>query len=275
MLTDLPPAKHTAGRVSSRFRGPGDANYTSFVEQIKRVLLLRASAFLHLEELLTQCISEGYNLRVKDHAKRNALHLAVQFKNDAALIRLVSAGHELVLEHDKGGMTPLHMAVNAIVNPQDTLLMVDQASYRMMIEKILSVMAERGYDHDIRDSLKRSAWSYARGDQYQWVRDLKDNKYLLNGAKAAQPDAIENSMFWIHPGHESACQSVNATLAQFYISNDDTSDYLEFQRPDIWALVYNENYGIHKLFERNLRHDDDKRATCRWVHFPANNVSAD
>jgi hypothetical protein len=68
-----------------------------------------------------------------------------------------------------------------------------------------------------------------------------------------------------------ACQRVNATLAQFYISSDDTSDYLEFQRPDIWALVYNENYGIDKLFERNLRHDDDKRATCRWVHLPANN----
>jgi hypothetical protein len=269
MLSDPAPVKHTTNsRVSSRFRGPGDPNYRSFVDQVRRFLFLRASAVRDCEELLTQCIDQGYNLGVKDHKKRCALHLAVQSTNDAALMRLVSARPSLVMEQDKDGATPLHVAII------DAGLYGSfrRASYRMMIEKLLLAMADNKYDDETRDSENKSAWHYALEANHRWILDLKNNQYLFNGARAAQPEAIDDSEPVFTPAEISACVTLNATLAQFYISNDDTSDYLEFQRPDVFSVVYDhEDYGIGKLFERNLRHDDDKRATCRWVHLPANN----
>jgi hypothetical protein len=225
------------------------------------------------ETLLTQCIDQKYNLSVKDHAKRCPLHRAVMICNDAAVVRLVSDSPSLVVEQDKLGATPLHWVVYGILRCQPWQLAERKATYKMIIEKLLSTQ----YDDNIKDRFKKSAWYYISaamdtfGSDFQWVYDLRESRNLLNGARAAQPEVIKDAD--ITPAQAEACRTVSATLAQFYISNDDTSDYLEFQRPDVEALVYQLNYGIDKLFERNLRHDDDKRATCRWVHLPANNVS--
>lgn len=275
VLTDLPPSKHITGRISSRFKGPSDPNYACFVEQIKRLLVLRASTEFSNEELLTQCIDEGYNLGVKTHAKRCPLTLAVLALNTAAVARLVSARPSLVIEQDTIGATPLHWALDRIMKYDSIEIEPYKGTYKMIVEKLLS--AE--YDDDIKDHAGKSAWYYISaaaersGTDFQWVHDLRENKFLFNGARAAQPEIIEDANDRVTAAQRETCRTLNATLAQFYISNDDTSDYLEFQRPNIEALVYHRDYGVNKLFERNLRHDDDKRATCRWVHLPANNVS--
>ncbi|KAH6839514.1 hypothetical protein B0I37DRAFT_235814 [Chaetomium sp. MPI-CAGE-AT-0009] len=270
MLSDLAPAKHITGRASSRFRGPGDPNYGSFVEQVKRFLLLKASAWPQFEDLLKQCIEQGYNLDVKDWHKRSPLHLAVQARNDAALVRLVNARPSLVIEKDRNGTTPLHAAIIDVVRWGHELMDYARASYQMMIEKILLAMAENEYDDKIKDSVGKSPWDYLNGDNYQWVLELREFRYLFNGAQAAQPETIGDLPRLGGP-LEAEASGLSTTIAQFYISHDDTRDYLEFQRPNVVSLIYDPHYGIDKLFERNLRHDDDKRATCRWVHIPANN----
>ncbi|KAH6627459.1 hypothetical protein F5144DRAFT_651976 [Chaetomium tenue] len=266
MLTDLPPAKHSIGRLPSRFRGPVDPNYLSFVGQLRRCLVLIASRFWDSEELLIHCIDQRYNLGVKDAKKRSVLHIAVQRDNDAAVARLVTARPSLVIEKDGNGATPLHAVIFRVLKCEPRRIEAEKPSYMRMIEKLLSAMAENQYDEEIKDSDGNSAWYYIS------VLDLRENnKFLLNGARAAQPEEIFPARFRLTAMQEDVCLRMSATLAQFYISNDGTSDFLEFQRQNVYAVVYDHLRGMGRLFERNLRRDDDKRATCRWVYLPANN----
>ncbi|KAK4158244.1 hypothetical protein C8A00DRAFT_10967, partial [Chaetomidium leptoderma] len=265
------PTSTTTNRYTSRFRGPRDPNYCSLVDQIKRCLLLLVSGRKELEQLLVQFIDWGYNLRVRDHQQRCPLHRAAEYRNDAALIRLVSAEPSLAVERDREGLTPLHLVVmNAMIQG---FFPFRRAPYRMMIEKLLLALAENELEHadDLKDNSGSSPWDYASEDSYRWIRELREPRVLLNGATVAQPETIEDLITPIDYFEETDCRRFDATLAQLYIAKDDSRDYLDRQGPDVYSVIYDQKDGIEKMFQRNLRPDEDKRATCRWVHLPANN----
>lgn len=276
---DAVQAKSTTTRVSSRFRSPWDPNYRCLVDQIKRCLILKASTDKRLEELLAQFIDWGYDLSVKDHNQRCPLHLAADSANDAALVRLVSARPGLVTERDRYKLTPLHIAVSRTVtnNPNDD----DRGPFRMMIEKLVSAMGDTVDENqhgknleDDSDTSEDSLWGCARDDKkYDWIMQLKDTPRMFNGARVAQAKTLDDIIHPITRTEAKACKKLDATLAQFYIAKDGSTDYLDLQRTWVHGAIYDELYGIEKLFDRNLRPDEDKRTTCRWIHLPANNVS--
>ncbi|KAK4039188.1 hypothetical protein C8A01DRAFT_36875 [Parachaetomium inaequale] len=264
-----PPPTTATSRQPSRFRGPRDPNYRAFVDQTKQCLVLKASTNKGLEGLLVQFIASGYRLDVTDHRQRCPLHLAAECVNDAALSRLVSARPDLVVERDDYGSTPLHAVVMKAVNanPQEK----DRAPFRAMIEKLLYALAENQHEDNLEDFSGRSPWEYAREVKYGWIRDLREFAVLVNGARAARPETIGDLMILPTPIEAEACRKSVATVAQLYIATDGSKDYLELQRPDVYTAIYDQQYGVEKWWDRNLGNDGDKRATCRWIHLPANN----
>ncbi|KAK4248638.1 hypothetical protein C7999DRAFT_30872 [Corynascus novoguineensis] len=265
----LPPPT-TTSRQPSRFRGPRDPNYRTFVDQIKRCLVLKASANKGLEELLVQFITSGYELGVTDHKRRCPLHLAAECVNDVAISRLVSARPDLVVKRDEDGLTPLHVVVHKAVaiNPKEE----DRAPFRAMIEKLLYALAENEHEDHLEDSSGKSPWEYAEEDNHQWIRDLREPGFLVNGARRAGPETIKDLVVPPTQIEVAACRKSVATIAQFYIAKDGSEDYLDLQRPDVYTVIYDQQYGVDNWFHRNHRHDKvDMRPTCRWIHLPANN----
>ncbi|KAH7303392.1 hypothetical protein B0I35DRAFT_517349 [Stachybotrys elegans] len=271
VMLDPLPIKHPAtSRKPSRFRGPQDPNYRTFVDQIQRCLVLKASANRGLEELLVQFMASGYKLDVIDYKQRCPLHLAAECVNDVAISRLVSAKPDLVVKRDQRGSTPLHAVIRKAVdtNPKEE----DRAPFRTMIEKLLYALAENEHENHFEDSSRMSPWEYAKAYNHQWIRDLREPGFLVNGARRARPETIKDMVARPTEIQVSACRKSVATLAQFYITKDGSEDKLDLQRPDVYTVIYDQQYGVDNLFDRNLRRDKgDMRPTCRWIHLPANN----
>jgi hypothetical protein len=238
------------------------------VQHIKRSLLLKVSTDTGFEKLLMEFIDLGFELGITDYKGRCPLHRAADCVNDVALIRLVSARSDLVAMGDAEGYTPLHLVVTRAAerSPGED----DRGPFRMVIEKLLSALAENEQDHDLRDKRGKTPWDY--GENHPWIQELKESGNLLNGARAAKVETLEDVEGPRNRDQELACRNLEATLAQFYIAKDGSRDYLDPQRPNILATIYDKRYGIDKLFDRNRRPDEDKQATCRWIHVPANNV---
>jgi hypothetical protein len=242
------------------------------VDQIKRYLVLKASTDKGLEELLIQFIAARYKLDVTDHSRRCPLHLAAECVNDAAVSWLVGVRSDLVILRDDYGSTPLHTVVRKAVNtdPKEE----ERAPFRAMIGKLLYALAENQHPDNLADISGRSPWEYATGVKYSWIRSLREEfTVLLDGARAAVPETIKDLVIPPTPIQIDASRKSVATLAQLYIAKDGSKDYLEMQRPDVYSVIYDQQYAVEKWWDRNLLRGQDKRATCRWIHLPANNVS--
>jgi hypothetical protein len=170
---------------------------------------------------------------------------------------------------DEDGSTPLHELVKAIarIDPQEK----DRALFRLMIDELLSALDKFKREDDVTDRDGKSPWDYAKGDKYQWIRDLREKE--SGGARAAASQTVEQLVTPIDETEAAACRKSDTILAQFYIANDGREDSLKPLRPDVYTVIYDQQYGIEKLFDRSRSLGQDKRATCRWIHLPANNVS--
>ncbi|KAI9162933.1 putative ankyrin repeat and protein kinase domain-containing protein 1 [Paramyrothecium foliicola] len=263
------PSKSTGRKSAPRFKGPDDPHYRSLVDYMKRFLLLKASAHHELEGSLVRFINSGYELQVKDHKRRGPLHRAAECANYTALFYLVTASPDLLLEGDEEGSTPLHLVIRRAI--RDGSGSERRGPFKEMIKKLLFVLAERQHEDDLKDKSGKSAWEYASGDKHRWIRELR-NSGLLNGARAAQPEKIDDSQTPLSKDEDASCRKSDAILAQFYIANDGSTDYWDHQQPEVHMAIYDPKFGVEKLFSMNLRRDFDKLPTCRWIHLPANNI---
>jgi hypothetical protein len=254
-----------------RFKGPQDRNYLLLVNQLKRCLLFWASAEKDRLKHLEAMIDWGHDLGLTDHHQRCCLHRAAEYVNDGAMYRLINARPDLASDRDQDGCTPLHTIVKTAVNKD--LDEDDKIPVQGIIEKLRIVLLENQQnDDELKDKAGKVPGDYAEGDSYQWIRNRCEYRVLLHGTRAAKPESIKDPMPPLSEPAKEACKKLKATLAQFYIAKDLSSDYLDPQRPHVHTALYNEAYGIDELFRRNLRHDEEMQPTCRWIHLPANNV---
>ncbi|KAI1180193.1 hypothetical protein F4777DRAFT_364647 [Nemania sp. FL0916] len=269
----LEPVPHdsTVDRSQPRFRGPGDPNYRSVIDEIQRCLLLKASSSKALEDFLKKLIEYPYNLDITDYQKRGPLHRAAKNVNDAGLARLIDARPDLVNRGDEEDRTPLHTVVAEAVriNPKEE----SRAPFRIMIQDFLSALHANQYDENSMDVSGRSPWDLASGNDYQWILDLKDPNFMFDGAQVTQ-SKMEQELKRAKPADEfesTACRKANAILTQFYIADDASRDFLYSWKTNIYAAIYHPNLGIEEVFNKNLRSGANKKSTCRWIHLPANN----
>lgn len=187
------------------------------------------------------------------------------------MYRLVNSRPDLASARDKEGSTPLHVVVKAAIGLSETD--DDAVPVKMMIERLRLALAETQHnDDDLKDGSDKLPVDYAPGDEGEWIRKRCEHRVLLAGTRAAQPDKIQHPMKPLGRLATKACKTLKATLAQFYIATDYSSDYFDPQRPAVHTILYDDQYGIEELFQRNIRSEDGKSPTCRWIHLPANNV---
>ncbi|KAK4224297.1 hypothetical protein QBC38DRAFT_24204 [Podospora fimiseda] len=260
-------------RIHGRFLGPQDPNYIRVVGRIQASLLFKVAADRELEHLLIDLIDRNldgiYSPSIQDHRGQCPLHRAAFFGNDLAVTLLVSAYPLLTTAHDHTGLTPLHSVILGAIkaNPEEQ----DREAYKTIIEKLLGTMAELGEMDDPKDNDSKSPWDYVQDDCHLWIRWLREPSNLLTGARAEQDEKL--SPLEIPMGGKlDVCRKSEAFLVQFYIAKNNSTDYLDRQRSTIYRLIYDPKYGADNLFRRNKRNTDvEKRATCRWIHIPANN----
>ncbi|KAI1359749.1 hypothetical protein F5Y08DRAFT_344349 [Xylaria arbuscula] len=250
---DLIQVKPTAKSPSSRFKGPTDPNYRSVVQQIKSCLLFKASSSKKFEGFLTEIVTAK-------HA------------NDMAMVLLLKTRHDLAIKMDGHRSTALHTVVREAVHTRPSE--GDRASFKIMIEKLVSLLSEHQYQDDLKDIRGMSPWNYASDEEFRWIRDLRTPPFLTKGAQAALPKTIKEWMGSTKADRleKIASQKLDATLTQFYISKNRLFDSLDPQKTDVHTVIYDKAYGITKWFSRILRSLPDMEATCKWIHLPANNL---
>ncbi|KAK3989115.1 hypothetical protein QBC44DRAFT_381891 [Cladorrhinum sp. PSN332] len=260
-------------RIHGRFLGPQDPNYIRFVGQIQASLLFKVAADRELEHLLIDLIGRSldgiYSPLIQDYKGQCPLHRAAFCGNDLAVTLLVSAYPPLTTTHDHAGLTPLHSVILGAIetNPEEQ----DREPYKTIIEKLLGTMAELGEMDDPKDNDSKSPWDYVQEDRHLWIRWLREPSNLLTGARAEQDERLGTLEVPVD-GKLAVCRKSEAFLVQFYIAKNNSTDYLDRQRSTIYRLIYDPRYGADNLFRRNKRNTDtEKRATCRWIHLPANN----
>ncbi|KAI0536185.1 hypothetical protein GGR58DRAFT_528552 [Xylaria digitata] len=262
-----------------RSLGPSEPNYISFIHEIKRCLLFKASSHKKFDALLAQLIEGSYDLNVRDYKKRCPLHRAAECGNDTGLMRLIAERSDLVNNQDQDGLTPLHSAVKeAIRITQDD---IEIAPFQCIIEILLDKLDENQLRDDIKDNSGNSPWDYIRKNSQRWIKELKDDRFLpigelTNGARVARPETLKHMIAQANVGNskqDNICRQSNALLTQFYIEEgeDNNKDSLYLWRYNIYEAIYDKNHGTRKLFATPSALNKNTWATCKWIHLPANN----
>ncbi|KAK4165403.1 hypothetical protein QBC43DRAFT_287954 [Cladorrhinum sp. PSN259] len=253
-------------------RGPKDSNYSPLIEQLRHCIFFKASSDVNLEGLLVELISKAPLLApaAKDIQSHCPAHLAAFKANAPALELLITAYPPLAEYQDNERETPLHVAIKgaASISSDDS----QKPAFRRIIEKLLDAIAELGASSESQDQDGKSPWDYldSEDSKHNWIRKLRNSDRLIT-AKATQQHAVPQPVPPNDSDKLAACKKLKATLVQFYIATDGTADYTNEQRPTMHEVLYDDSYGPEKLFGRNLRHYEDKKPTCRWIHLPANN----
>lgn len=257
---------------SGRFRGQKDRNFRRLVEELRGCLLLKASVVKDLEKLLREFITSEFDLKVVDHKNRCPLHRAASKSNVGAVMQIVTANPGLVTVQDSDRRIPLHYivleAVKSGADEEST-----QAPFKHMIEKVLLAFSEFTLPvEELKDHSDKHAWDYAHSREHKWILNLRDERKLLTGATASSTEKLGTLVL---PKPKSVianvCWKTNANLVQLYISDNKQQEFLDLQQRSVYELIYHQEYGPKKFFQWNERLGGNTKATCKWIHLPANN----
>ncbi|KAI0552777.1 hypothetical protein F4679DRAFT_591618 [Xylaria curta] len=258
--------------------GPSEPNYSYFIKEMKRWLLLKASSHKKFIAVLAQLI-DSYDLNVRDHKKRCPLHRAVEGRNYTGLRRLLDKRPDLVVNQDQDGLTPLHSAIKEAVRlTRDD----EEKPYsQLIIQTLQNVFDDNQLSDDIKDKWGKSPWDYILRNGPQWVKDLEEERSLpidelADGTKVAPPKTLKDMITQANISNmkqDSACKQSKALLTQFYIEErkDGSKDLLYSQRHNIYEVIYDRKLGTRNLFATPYVLNQNMRATCKWIHLPANN----
>ncbi|KAI0975130.1 hypothetical protein F4678DRAFT_457396 [Xylaria arbuscula] len=260
---------------------PLEKSYLSFVSEIKRCLILTASTHREFDTLLEKFISDPCDLDARDDKKRCLLHRAVECSNDIGLRQLIAKRPNLISCQDQAGLTPLHSAVKiavAITEDEDKM-----RSFQLIIGALLDALDKNQLSDAMEDQLGKSPWDYIRKNSLRWIKELKDDRILslrrgelIYGAQVAQPEILKDMIAQANVGNSKqvkTCRDSNALLTQFYIQEeeDDSKDSLIQLRYSIYKAIYDRELESRELFEMPFPLNENTRATCKWIHLPANN----
>ncbi|KAI1745388.1 hypothetical protein F4680DRAFT_402066 [Xylaria scruposa] len=258
---------------------PSEPNYSCFIKEMKRWLLLKASSHKKFSAVLVQLVKDSYDLNVRDHKKRCPLHRAVEGRNDTGLRWLLDERPDLVVNQDQDGLTPLHSAIKEAVRlTRDD---EEKLSSQFIIRALQNVFDDNHFSDDIKDKWGKSPWDYIPKNGPQWVKDLEEERSLpieelADGTEVAPPKTLKDMITQANISNmkqDSACKQSKALLTQFYIEErkDGSKDLLHPQHPNIYQVIYDRKLGSRNLFATPNVLNENMRATCKWIHLPANN----
>ncbi|KAI0880869.1 uncharacterized protein GGS22DRAFT_197215 [Annulohypoxylon maeteangense] len=251
-----------------------DPNYRQLVDEIQTGLFIKALSDQTLESLLEVFIRRNYNVSLQEHKRTQLIHKAASCVYGTALLHLISAAPRLAASRSEDGSTPLHLVIRKAVDDKPDKN--GRAEFESIISKLVATLEDLPGTKDlknVKDVKGKSAWEYASEDEHQWIRELK--RYSVTTGNKITPDAktLPENLVTGTPNdvQTRACKKSEATVAQFYVSEDGRQDSFNKQQLPVYWLLYNTRPRIREFFKQLSSAEEKKKKTCRWIHLPANN----
>jgi len=316
----LPKQSLTSHRLS-RFEGPNDPDYRSIRDYLKRCLIVKYSTTTSekLAAYLPDFLKDTLAVDLRDQHGQTALHLAVRAGNPGAVKRLIHQGKASVARRDNEGRSPLNIAVQEAVHkvhvsnaaaaddndPDD----VDGHAQKAQYTQIINLLIKNGARVDDRDNDGKTPWAYAEGEEYSWIRRLKD-KHLVIGSSSSFFLTAGMLDMVIAPPKEGpqklACLAYDVILAEVFLQKkrERFSEVFNIDLASVYDIIYRgtgtpadtgtgpgkgkgkgtggntarstamsvSTSAVAQTLEasRPEQMTADK-VRCRWVHLPANN----
>jgi hypothetical protein len=201
---------------------------------------------------------------------RTPLHFAVQHGNVDAVKRLVYQTNASVTINDHRGWPALHHAVYAaahITDPEGP-----GEGSRKAFTQIINILLNRGAQVDYKDNSGSTAWLYARGDDNEWIRRIKD-KHLIIGSSSTTSRDVEVVRPPLPGAQKRACKSFDMVLAEVFLQKkrDRSDEVFNFDLTSAHDVIYKVSGVSQALTGSRSSRLAGLKVQCRWIHVPSNN----
>ncbi|RYP13610.1 hypothetical protein DL765_006811 [Monosporascus sp. GIB2] len=277
----LHPICWTDLRRLTNFPGPNDSGYRHIATHIRSDLMFTAVRNRKFQKLQAGLVKSGATVDNKDEWGSSLLHRATAAVNVLG-VRILLRSHANPVIRDSEGQTPLHCAVNLFrlacdCKTDDTIPGVKE---RKELEDIIRVLLDSTPKSELRNSNDKQGnlpqdLLYHEDDSPCPSNTCKHSE-ILELFKYHQPKVSrrlgefeEPWRAWNPPQNEvqhAACKGSRTIVAEFYQDQSPP----EYEVPSVNELIYQPDKGPAIIFE-NLA-GLKRRALCRWIHLPANNV---
>lgn len=242
--------------------------------------MIKAVSNKRFKNLQLGLMRAGVPVNAEDERGSSLLHIATESCNPEGVKMLLEndANHRA---RNSARQTPLLLAAELYSNIYNGLTIQELRHRLDVIERLLSYTTKPELNN-IRDGQNRTArdilQSLAR--RHDAIQELLD-KHRPFVRKRVTNDREEVWKTWSAPREGTlqykACSGAKGLIAEFYDSGIDgaSSDY---EVPSILDLIYHKDAGPARIVSRWAEIKINRRGIldvhCRWIHVPANNVSA-
>ncbi|RYP77399.1 hypothetical protein DL771_001194 [Monosporascus sp. 5C6A] len=277
----LHPICWTDLRRLTNFPGPTDSGYRNIATHIRNDLMFAAVRNRKFQKLQAGLVKSGAPVDTKDEWGNSLLHRATAAANLVG-VRILLRSHANPVIRDHKDQTPLHCAVELFrlacdCKTEDTIPGVKE---RRELEDIIRVLLDSTRKSELQNSSDKQGnlpqdLLYHEGGSRCPANACKHSE-ILELFKYHQPqvsrrlrESEEPWKAWNPPQNEAqyaACKGSRTIVAEFY------EDRLppEYEAPSVNELVYKPDKGPVTIFAKLA--SSKRRALCRWIHLPANNV---
>ncbi|KAL2259464.1 hypothetical protein VTK26DRAFT_6854 [Humicola hyalothermophila] len=270
----VPKQSATAHRLS-RFEGPNDIDYRSIVDNIKRSLIVKCSVTKSnkLAMCLADFLRDKFPVDLRDQRGRTALHAAIRAANPEAVKRLIYQGQASVTKKDNHGRSALNIAIQEAAWRTRRCGDSPDPDTQKLFTQMINLLMKNGARADEKDNDGMTPWSYAEGEQNQWIRRLKD-KYLVIGSSSNTSGGMHIARQPLPGPQHEACNAFDMILAEVFLQKkrERLSEVLNFDLASVYDVVYRSTTSVSQILaaSRPEQLGEDK-VRCRWIHVPSNN----
>ena len=270
---------------------PQDYIYHAISSRIQSTLLFQGIYLRNAN--IVFAILENKNIHVIEDIEGNLtpLHAAAQMDPpmEDIVTQLVNQRQQDIVKRDDQGRVPLHHALLTawLSEPVDGEV---RSEFANAIRYLLRNMQRT--DFDIKDNDGKSPWDLLRCRDAipdclcdgadcaaDWIRELRETLEPIGGP--AIGDAVESPAKLSPPAPGSAqhdaCTKTDGTVGEFYHAyneKNELTEYINLKTPTIYRMIYDPNQGCARILQVSRRRQTLQEFKCRWIHIPANNVSA-
>lgn len=192
-----------------------------------------------------------------------------------------------ILKADDKGRIPLHYALLTAWLSEPPL--TERTEFANSIRYLMTNMQRT--DLDIVDSDQKSPWDLLRCNTAgldclcesevcaaNWIRELRDTLEAIGGPAIDKGEA-QTKVIPPMPGtrQHRACVATYATVGDFYHARNkegEMQECLDLTPESIYKMMYDPQQECASILSPFKPQEASQEFKCRWIHIPANNVSA-
>jgi len=238
--------------------------------------MIKTSISEKQQNYFEEFINHGFSLESTDYRGCTSLHRAAAYPNLGAVAIMMKSTkrNDLVKKQDGEGQTPLHVAVQRAKQWKTER---DTSDFKDIMSDIILLLVKHMLTVDTMDKKNKTAWDYAVGEDFEWIRDLMNKRGEMEGSSRKtnvvlkRPDPPKEEL------RSVASHQLWSLLVEFFLKKEEsqTSDCMNMTEPSVYGLIYDRKRGLEVCLSRSREPSQEIEArTCRWIHIPANNASS-